>query len=250
MITGVPFIMKKTILLVLSLLFCLSAFAGCTADPTESFAPAGLKKISNEDADHVLYVPTSWIADLSTGVTTAYVSVNDRSSISFMSFELDNSIFDVEIGGSSVTTTDAETTTAETTTAETTTEAETTTAETTVPASDTSDTSVTTALPAETAGAMPTIESIDEYWDYYESMFALTFTDMTYTEKGENMLLSQIAAKKYIYSATVTGQSYRFMQVVAIKSGTVYIFTYTATPDSFDKHIEDVTKILENLAIK
>lgn len=204
--------MKKISILVFSLLLCLSVLTACGGK--DDFVPAGFQRISADEASYRLYVPDDWTAALSTGVTTAYVSDSDRSNVSFIVFELDDSIINVEVGGTEAAST---------------------------------DTAVTV---DPESGEVPKITTVEEYWAYYESEFLKTFSDMTYSAKGENLLVSGEAAKKYVYTATVTGQSYEFMQVVTIKDGAVYILTYTATVDNFDKHLEDVNEIIGYLELK
>ncbi|MBE6636191.1 MAG: DUF1795 domain-containing protein [Ruminococcaceae bacterium] len=214
--------MKKYLSFALAIVFCLLLLASCGKD---SFVPNGFQRISNDSADYRFYVPNGWISDLSTGVTAAYISEEDRSSVSFMGFEFDDALIQATFGSEapdSEVPSDSEAVTTEKVTA------------------DTNDND----------GSLPSITSIDEYWAYYEKNFAKTFSDMTYTEKGENMLLSGLKAKKYVYTATVTGDSYQFMQVVTIKNGYVYIFTYTSTKDLFESHLDDVNAILGYIEIK
>ena len=86
--------------------------------------------------------------------------------------------------------------------------------------------------------------TVDEYWTDYKEDFIATFSDLAFEAEGEATLVDKIAAKKYVYTATVTGVQYKFMQVVTITNGTVYVFTYTSTPDYYDSHLEDVNEIL------
>lgn len=94
------------------------------------------------------------------------------------------------------------------------------------------------------------IKTVDDYWKYYESTFSSTFSDMEYLINGENMLLSGIEAKKYAYKATVTEIEYVFLQVVALKNKTVYVFTYTAKESLYESHLEEVEEMLGYLSIK
>ena len=98
-------------------LILAGALCGC-GNPADNFAPKEFKKISPENAGYVLYVPDSWTADISTGVTTAYVSAKDRSNISFMAFEADDGLIHVDVNGKTtdgaVTTDKPETTVPET----------------------------------------------------------------------------------------------------------------------------------------
>ena len=94
------------------------------------------------------------------------------------------------------------------------------------------------------------IKTVDDYWKYYESTFSSTFSDMEYLINGENMLLSGIEAKKYAYKAIVTEIEYVFLQVVALKNKTVYVFTYTAKESLYEGHLTEVDEMLGYLSIK
>lgn len=103
--------------------------------------------------------------------------------------------------------------------------------------------------------------SISEYWSKYKEELEKTFPDIEVIDTGEEgesdaleeendfgvtMLIDGVAAKKYVYTATVTGSSYKFMQVIFIHEGYVYLLTYTALPNVYDSHTEEVGKIIEN----
>jgi len=87
--------------------------------------------------------------------------------------------------------------------------------------------------------------TLASFWEGYKADFEATFSEMEYAVEGETMLLGGVPANRYVYTATVTGVQYKFMQVVAIKGLTVYIFTYTAKPDKYDEHLQAVDAILE-----
>ena len=57
-------------------------------------------------------------------------------------------------------------------------------------------------------------------------------------------------AKQYIYTASMSGTEYKFMQVVTIRSNEVYILTYTATAEKYDSHIEDVISMVDYFKFK
>jgi hypothetical protein len=104
--------------------------------------------------------------------------------------------------------------------------------------------------------------SLSDYWNKYEAKLLQTFPDMKYddatgTEETEttdtgsgsyvpvSAVLGGSAANKYIYTASVTGTTYKYMQLICIRNGYAYIFTYTALPEKFDSHLEDVERIIE-----
>ncbi len=100
-----------------------------------------------------------------------------------------------------------------------------------------------------TAQALEGIMTLDDYWKGYEEDFNSTFTDMEYVgEAPTTTTLSGLPANKYVYTATVTGNDYKFMQVVCIKETTVYVITYTSTPEKYDDNMENVEKVLDNFS--
>ena len=225
---------RKISILLLSVLL-LGIFSGCN-NAIDGYAPKGYMEISADNAGYKLYVPDNWIKDLSTGVTTAYVSESDRSNISFMAFEVDTSIIQAAVGKGD-SSEDTETVPEET--HDSVLEAITTEA----------STDSTTDSTTEDSDEKPEITTAEEYWEYYSKEFERTFSDMEYVTKGEDMLLSKKAAKKYVYTATVTGEEYKFMQVVMLNAGTVYIFTYTATVENYDTHLSEVEGIIGYISI-
>ena len=207
--------MKKTVSMLLGIAALITHPSCSKAD---EFVPAGYKKASNDKADHTLYVPEGWTVDMSTGVTTAYAK--DRSSISFIGFELDDAIisFDPVISDTEGSE---------------------------PPVSDTEEAEGT----GETDGKEK-IVTLEDYWKYYSEAFESTFSDMEYVTEGESTVVSGIEARKYVYNATVTGIKYRFLQVVAIKNKTVYVFTYTSRAENYEANIEQVSEMLGYLEIK
>ncbi len=194
-------VLKKIIIGLFALILCLCAVS---CGDKDDYVPAGFKRASDENADYILYVPDSWDVDMTTGVTTAKVSETDSSNISFIGFELDDAIVNVE----------------------------------------------TQAGTAE--GDEAKADTLDRFWEYYSAEFSKTFSDMAYDEgeNGANMIVSKQAAKRYTYSATVTGVEYKFMQIVVIKDGSVFILTYTAQKDVFDTHKNDVLEIAKYIELK
>ncbi|MDD6799669.1 MAG: hypothetical protein PUE85_04535 [Firmicutes bacterium] len=87
--------------------------------------------------------------------------------------------------------------------------------------------------------------TLAQYWEGYQDEYKATFSDMEILTDGDDMIVGNRAAKKYVYNASVTGTEYRFMQVFIISGGYVYCFTYTSTPEKYESHLEDVNRILE-----
>ncbi len=87
------------------------------------------------------------------------------------------------------------------------------------------------------------------FWEKYKADFEGTFSNME-IETEETMLLGGVAANKYVYTANVTGGDFKFMQVIAIRGVTVYIFTYTAAVELYENHIQAVEAVLSNFSFK
>jgi len=213
--------MKRFLSLSLAALLLL-ALTGCGMNNEDAWVPAGMQLASTDAVDYKLYVPSSWTVDVSTGIVSAYVSSTDRSNITMTAFNLE---------GEDVTMTP------------------------------------------------------QEYWTRYEQQLLDTFPDLTYLdpstilsseetttapetsdeqEEAEpitdasqldrknnpvtTLLGDNQSAAKYYYTATVTGTLCQYMQVVCIRGGIVYLFTYSAVPSNFANHVEEVDSILANFS--
>lgn len=61
----------------------------CSCGKNSGSSPElGWKEISNDGVSYNLYVPDEWISDVSTGMTSAYVSNADNSNVSMIAFDL------------------------------------------------------------------------------------------------------------------------------------------------------------------
>lgn len=89
----------KRIISVLALL-CLAVLllSGCSVKEKidESWVPAGMKLLENENVDYTLYVPEDWKIDLTSGISTAY-NENDLSSISVVVFNLESDMLSATV---------------------------------------------------------------------------------------------------------------------------------------------------------
>lgn len=206
---------RKVLAALCAALVSLGALTAAGCSKKENWIPAGMKLASSDAVDYILYVPDSWTVDISTGVLSAFVSGVDRSNITMIAFNLEGD-----------------------------------------------DTYLTP----------------QQYWDKQEPQLIATFPDLTYidpTAEPEDTAASDTAAEvetapaendharnnnpvtavvaetnaaKYYYTATVTGTTYEYMQVVWIRGGIAYMLTYTAIPDNFQSHLEDVDRILEHIS--
>ncbi len=79
----------------------------------------------------------------------------------------------------------------------------------------------------------------------------IAFKDVAVVEAecGETEL-GGLKAMRYVYDATLGGVSYRFMQIITVNSNMVYALTYTAKPEHYATHLEDVESIRAAFAFK
>lgn len=92
-------------------------------------------------------------------------------------------------------------------------------------------------------------KTLGTYVDEYIDGLKTTFSDFGLTEDGiRDTLLGKTAAKKFEYTAKLTENEYKFMQVITVYSGYMFIFTYTSQAAAYDSHIEDVQLMLDNFS--
>ena len=102
------------------------------------------------------------------------------------------------------------------------------------------------------------VSSAEEYWNKYSEDFTANFGEINYEEEGTDTTLCGLPAKKYIYTVSVGGADYKFMQIVCYAPNNaiftsqpeVYVFTYTALADRYDEHIEDVIYMAEGMTLE
>ena len=93
------------------------------------------------------------------------------------------------------------------------------------------------------------INSVEAYWELNEADLKLILPDLEYVDESD-CKLGGVDGRQYVYTASMSDTEYKFMQVVAIKSNEVYIFTYTATAENYDLHIEDVISMIDYFKFK
>lgn len=80
----------------LSLLIALVFILLCSCAATQTDTPSGMKLASDAAADYYMYVPNSWTVADQDGVTSAYVSIADRSNVTCARYKISNeAVFDL-----------------------------------------------------------------------------------------------------------------------------------------------------------
>ena len=102
------------------------------------------------------------------------------------------------------------------------------------------------------------VQSAEEYWEKYSEDFTAGFGEIKYEEEGTDTTLCGLPAKKYIYTVSMGGSDYKFMQIVCYAPNNavftsqpeVYVFTYTALDSKYDEHIEDVLYMVDGMTLE
>lgn len=76
-----------------------------------------------------------------------------------------------------------------------------------------------------------------------------TFSSFEVTDSADTTL-GGVDAKKYVYTAVLGGNTYRFLEVFAVVDNIIYTLTYTATPEHFDTYLTDVDTICANFRFR
>ena len=89
----------------------------------------------------------------------------------------------------------------------------------------------------------------EEYWFTYADAFKETFKDFEVLENTD-CTLGGVIGKKYTYQGKFMEAPFQFMQIIVIRSGTVYTLTYTAAQSEFDACSEDFNAMVENFRFR
>ena len=91
---------------------------------------------------------------------------------------------------------------------------------------------------------------MEEYWQSYREEFENTFADFQLIEEKTQTTLGGESAQKYVFSGTVAGKSYQFMQVLAERNAVIYTYTYSAPQERFDTMLEQAVAIQSNFVFR
>ena len=87
--------------------------------------------------------------------------------------------------------------------------------------------------------------SADAYWEKTKSEYTTLFTEMSEPEV-KTTALDSVEAKQYTFTGKAGTHALKIMQIFCPKGDTMYVFTYTATPEKFEEHHEKVALIISN----
>ncbi len=114
---------------------------------------------------------------------------------------------------------------------------------------DRSSVTLTTVSPEASGGL-----DVKAYFESYIDSFKASITDFAFVKKKEedpdysNRLIAGAGATIYTYSGKIADLSYKFRQALlkAPETGVIYIITYSASAELFDKHTDELEDIYDN----
>ena len=91
-------------------------------------------------------------------------------------------------------------------------------------------------------------KTVSEYFAECEDRYQTIFDAYTLLSDTD-IEMSGISAKQYIYTAVIGGVEYKQMQAIVMKGAVYYVMTYTALPEYFDLHMDDVNMMIKHFYI-
>lgn len=93
-------------------------------------------------------------------------------------------------------------------------------------------------------------QSVKEYWEkVYQPNLETTFQNFQIFDDKEITLDNVVASRKG-YSASLNNVSYKFVSVICIRYGYVYLITFTAHESDYDKTIGALDTVISNFHFK
>ncbi|MBQ8410015.1 MAG: hypothetical protein IJY39_14240 [Clostridia bacterium] len=91
-------------------------------------------------------------------------------------------------------------------------------------------------------------KTVSDFFAECEERYETVFDSYTLLSDTE-IEMSGIKAKKYVYTVVIGGVEYRQMQAIVMQGAVYYVLTYTALPEVFDAHLNDVDLMIEHFYI-
>ena len=92
-------------------------------------------------------------------------------------------------------------------------------------------------------------DTVDVWYDTAVEELKVSHTDFEEVSVTENTL-SGVYAKDYVFTAKLGGEARQYRQVAAVRSGVVYVLTYSTTPELFEEYLDEVDSIIAEFIIK
>ena len=98
--------------------------------------------------------------------------------------------------------------------------------------------------------AAPDGYSVADYWGEQEAAYRVNLHDFTLTSEPAESTMGGKRATVYEYTYSLGGVTYKCRQIICVYSSMIITMTYTALPENFDAHVDEVEMMRENLAFR
>ena len=92
--------------------------------------------------------------------------------------------------------------------------------------------------------------SVADYWEATEKYYKDALKDYALTAEPTQETMGGKRANVYEYSYTLGGVTYKCRQTVCVYSYMIVIMTYTALPENYEAHLDDVQLMQESLTFR
>lgn len=93
----------------------------------------------------------------------------------------------------------------------------------------------------------PSYTTVQEYYEACKAQYAEDFTDFTVVEESTDAKMFEYNAYKIVYTFSFGDEQFKVMQVLTLHHNLIYVYTYTATPENYDKHLESAEAMLAEI---
>lgn len=107
-------------------------------------------------------------------------------------------------------------------------------------ASDRSNVSMSSYLPGKTH------VMVEDFYQAALATYERDFNNFTLIEEGRTKM-HMFDAYQIVYTFTFGEDTYKVYQAMTLRDTTMYVFTYTSSPELYDSHMEEVLGMLEAL---
>lgn len=89
----------------------------------------------------------------------------------------------------------------------------------------------------------------DDYWEVYKAQYEKTFSTMNVT-KTEETTLSGVIARHVFYTVDMGLDSFNCQTVICSRYGSIYMLTFTSSPDNYENHTDEFERIISSFSFR
>lgn len=102
-----------------------------------------------------------------------------------------------------------------------------------------------TSISATAYGVGGEVAELDSWWKGFCEEMKSVYGEVTEVET-KKAKLDGVAGKEYTFTAKLGEEQYNYIVTAVVKDYYVYYITYTSTPDYYEDHLEELSKVVES----